>query len=51
MDQLHTNLADAIRNRTTRNLALSYKFEVDIMATIHEKPRNWQEAQAETWLL
>lgn len=36
---LHVSLAEAIRNQTSRNLAPSEKFQVEILATVYGKPQ------------
>ena len=41
---LHINLAEAIRNRTARSLAPGKKFEIDIFATIYQKPQTYIDA-------
>lgn len=41
---LHINLAEAIRNQTSCSLAPGEKFEVDIFATLYEKPQTWLDA-------
>ena len=40
---LHVNLAEAIRNQTSLSLGPGQKFEVDIFATVYEKPRTCVE--------
>jgi hypothetical protein len=41
---LHVDLAEAIRNQTSRSLVPGQKFEVDIFATVYDKPQTWVEA-------
>jgi hypothetical protein len=36
---LHVNLAEAVRNRTSRSLAPGRKFEVEMFATVYHKPQ------------